>query len=69
MGGSSDTRDDTILGATLGVRYGFRDWIVGTLDYHLQDVQTDFRYDAGGGMIINPSYVRHELLLGVRAAY
>ena len=69
MGASSDTRDDTILGATVGVRYSFRDWIVGTLDYHLQDVQTDFRYDAGGGMIINPSYVRHELLLGVRAAY
>jgi hypothetical protein len=68
MGGSSDTRDDTILGATLGMRYNFRDWIAGTLDYHLEDVQTDFRYMTDG-LILNPSYVRHELMLGVRAAY
>jgi hypothetical protein len=63
------TRDDLIVGGTVGARYAFRDWIAGTLDYQLQVVQTDFRYDAGGGLIVNPSYVRHELLLGVRAAY
>ena len=68
MGGSSDTRDDTILAITLGMRYNFRDWIAGTLDYRLSDVQTDFRYMAGG-VTLNPSYVRHELMLGVRAAY
>jgi hypothetical protein len=68
MAGSGDTRDDTILGATLGMRYNFRDWIAGTLDYHLEDVQTDFRYMTDG-LTLNPSYVRHELLLGVRAAY
>jgi hypothetical protein len=65
----SNTRDDTILAATLGVRYNFRDWIAGTLDYRIEAIQTDFRYDAGDGLIVNPSYVRHELMLGVRAAY
>jgi hypothetical protein len=68
MGPSSDVRDDTILGVTLGMRYNFRDWIAGTLDYRLQDVQTDFRYMTDG-LTLNPSYVRHELMLGVRAAY
>lgn len=68
MAGSSNTRDDTILAATVGMRYNFRDWIAGTLDYRLEDVQTDFRYMTDG-LILNPSYVRHELLLGVRAAY
>ncbi|MGH9885539.1 MAG: hypothetical protein ACREBE_08430 [bacterium] len=69
MGMTGRTRDDTIIGATVGMRYGFRDWIAATVDYQLQDVQTDFRYDAGGGLIVDPSFVRHELLVGVRAAY
>jgi hypothetical protein len=64
-----NVRDDVIIGANAGARYSFRDWLVGTLDYRFSDVQTDFRYDAGGGLITNPSYVRHELLLGMRAAY
>lgn len=68
-GTMGNVRDDTILAINAGARYSFRDWLVGTLDYRLSDVQTDFRYDAGGGLIIDPSYVRHELLLGVRAAY
>ena len=65
----TNTRDDTIFSGTLGMRYSFRDWLAGTLDYRIDDVETDFRYDAGGGLVVNPSYVRHELLLGVRAAY
>jgi hypothetical protein len=69
MGTTGTTRDDFIVGITGGMRYAFRDWLVGTLDYHLQAVQTDFQYDAGGGLMVNPSYVRHELLLGIRAAY
>lgn len=64
----STTRDDTIFAATAGIRYNFRDWIAGTLDYRIEDDQTDFRYMAAGA-IQDPSYVRHELLLGVRAAY
>jgi hypothetical protein len=62
------TRDDLIVGATVGMRYSFRDWLAGTLDYQLQVIQTDFRYDADG-RIVDPSYVRHEILVGVRAAY
>jgi hypothetical protein len=64
----STTRDDLIVGATVGMRYNFRDWIAATLDYQLQLIQTDFQYDADG-TLVDPSYVRHELLLGVRAAY
>lgn len=63
------TRNDLIVGATVGMRYSFRDWLAGTLDYQLQAIQTDFRYDAGRGRIVDPSYVRNELLVGVRAAY
>jgi len=68
-GASGTTRDDTILSLTAGMRYSFRDWLVGTLDYHVTDVSTDFMYTTVDGATVNPSYVRHELLLGVRAAY
>ena len=65
------TRNDLLVGVTLGARYSFRDWIAGTLDYQLQVVQTDFRYQTTGSMpvTVDPSYVRHELLVGIRAAY
>lgn len=69
MGSTGNTRSDLILSATVGTRYSFREWIAGTLDYQLSSVQTDFTYDAGGGVMDDPSYIRHELLLGVRAAY
>jgi hypothetical protein len=69
MGTTGNTRNDLIVGTTVGMRYSFRDWIAGTLDYQLQLIQTDFRYDAGSGLIVDPSYLRHELLVGVRAAY
>jgi opacity protein-like surface antigen len=67
----SHTRDDLIVGATVGMRYSFRDWLAGTLDYDLSVIQTNFRYNVVGsmGLVDDPSYVRHELLLGVRAAY
>jgi hypothetical protein len=65
----SNTRDDLIVGATVGMRYSFRDWLAGTLDYQLQVISTDFRYSAGANRTIDPSYVRHDLMLGVRAAY
>ncbi|HET7502934.1 MAG TPA: hypothetical protein VFK02_18065 [Kofleriaceae bacterium] len=68
MGTTGNTRDDVILSATVGMRYAFRDWIAGTLDYQFSSVQTDFRYEIGG-LVLDPSYVRHELMVGVRAAY
>jgi hypothetical protein len=69
MGTTGRVRDDLIFGTTAGVRVSFRNWIAGTLDYSLSVVNTDFTYDAGGGLMVNPSYVRQELLVGVRAAY
>jgi len=69
MGTTGNTRDDLIVSATVGMRYSFRDWIAGTLDYQLAVIQTNFTYDVGGGLVDDPSYVRQELLLGVRAAY
>lgn len=65
----STTRDDTIVAVTAGMRYNFRGWLAATLDYNLQDDQTDFRYTVGRFANLDPSYVRHELMLGVRAAY
>jgi hypothetical protein len=65
----SRTRSDTIVGATVGMRYNFRGWLAATLDYNLQSDQTDFRYTVGRFANLDPSYVRHELMLGVRAAY
>jgi hypothetical protein len=51
------------------MRYNFRGWLAATLDYNLQSDQTDFRYTVGRFPNLDPSYVRHELMLGVRAAY
>jgi hypothetical protein len=68
-GMTGTTRNDLIFGAIVGMRYSFRNWIAATLDYELSVVNTDFRYVAESNMPIDPSYVRHELLLGVRAAY
>ncbi|HEX8107955.1 MAG TPA: hypothetical protein VF516_09525 [Kofleriaceae bacterium] len=65
----STTRDDTIVAVTVGMRYNFRGWLAATLDYNLQDDQTDFRYTVGRFANLDPSYIRHELMLGVRAAY
>lgn len=63
------TRDDLIFAAIAGVHYNFRNWFAGTLDYRVSVVSTDYRYmPIGGGMIDDPSFVHHELLLGVRAA-
>jgi hypothetical protein len=61
------TRDDLIFSLTAGVHYNFRNWIAGTLGYNLGIVQTAYRYMTDG-MLDNPSYIRHELLAGVRLA-
>jgi hypothetical protein len=67
--GAVDTRDDTIVSVIAGVHYVFRNWIAATLDYHFADVSTNYRYPATAmGEPFNPSYVRHDILLGVRVA-
>lgn len=66
--GAPPVRDDTIFQVVAGVHYAFRNWIAATLDYKFSTVQTDFRYSDTKGDMVDPSFVRHELLLGVRAA-
>ena len=65
--GAPATRDDVIFSVVAGVHYNFRNWIAGTLDYHFTDVVTSYKYMVDG-ITVNPSYTRHELLLGVRVA-
>jgi hypothetical protein len=60
------SRSDVILMA-VGVHYNFRNWIAGTLGYNLGIVQTDYRYMTDG-LVDDPSYIRHELIAGVRVA-
>jgi hypothetical protein len=62
-------RSDVIFSVPLGATYNFRDWIAATLDYKFTTVQTDFRYMADMGVLDDPSYTRHSLMAGVRAAY
>jgi hypothetical protein len=61
-------RDDTIFALIGGIHYNFRNWIAATLDYRFATVQTDYRYMDANGNPVNPSYVRHDLLLGLRVA-
>lgn len=63
-------RNDVIFAAPLGAIYNFRNWIAATLDYQIQLVKTDFRYNPDmNDPLDDPSYVRQTLMLGVRAAY
>lgn len=63
-------RDDVIFAATFGGTYNFRHWIAATLDYRLVTDQTDFRYvPQAGDPADDPSYTRHQVMAGVRAAY
>ncbi|HEY1813810.1 MAG TPA: hypothetical protein VGG74_15770 [Kofleriaceae bacterium] len=67
--GAIPTRDDTVVSIIAGVHYAFRSWIAATLDYHFTDVSTDYRYPATAtDEPFNPSYIRHDILLGVRLA-
>ena len=60
-------RDDVIFSVIAGMSYNFRNWLAATLNYRFTDVTTSYRY-MSGGMSDDPSFVRHELLLGMRAA-
>lgn len=62
-----DVRDDIIVSVSAGARYNFRDWFAGVVEYRLNAVQTNFTY-MSGNVLDDPSYVRHELIAGVRAA-
>lgn len=61
------TRNDLIFQVIGGVHYNFRRWIATTLDYRFTAVDSDFQY-MSGPILDDPSYQRHDLLLGVRVA-
>lgn len=61
-------RDDVIFAVNAGGHYNFRDWLAATVDYNFTTVQTDFSYIADVGLRLNPSFSRHQLLAGIRAA-
>jgi hypothetical protein len=65
----TNERDDVIGALNLSARYMFRGWIAAVATYQFAAVATDFQYDAGGGVIDDPSYLRHQLMVGIRAAY
>jgi hypothetical protein len=66
--GAMDSRSDTIISVVAGVHYIIRARFAATLDYHFTDVSTSFRYMAGAVPMVDPSFVRHELLVGLRYA-
>ena len=61
-------RDDVLLGVSVDPRYYFRDWFAATLDYALLVDSTSYRYTLDG-LMVDPSYTRHQLMAGVRAAW
>lgn len=62
------TRSDVLGDLSYSLRYNYRDWLAFAVTYQLLVDQTDYEYMVDG-INFNPSYVRHELLAGVRAAY
>lgn len=63
--GPESERDDLIIEASFRAAWVIQDRFSLYLDYGLQSVDTDFR-DAEGD---DPSYLRHELVLGLVAAF
>ena len=52
------------LSLAVGLRYNFRDTIAAVAEYRLISDKTDYMTPAGD----DPSYLRHELVAGIRAA-
>lgn len=62
----SDTRDDFIAAVAASARYSFRDRWAAVAQYRFSTVQTDFRYMFDGD-VDDPTFLRHELMFGIRA--
>ena len=58
------TRNDVIFATNASLRYNFRNNLSASVDYLFSLVSSDYRYMADG-VIDDPSYARHEILLGV----
>ena len=67
--GGPTTRDDVLGSVRAEVRYMFRNWLAASVNYQFSVDSTNYMYDAGGGIMDDPSFQRHELLGGLRAAY
>lgn len=65
--GGETTRDDVIFSLIAGLHYNFRSSLAATLDYRLALDQTSFEYMTDG-IVDDPSFVRHELMAGIRWA-
>jgi hypothetical protein len=65
---SAPERSDVVIDFGLSPRYFIKDWFAATVDYDLVVDSTDFRYMTDG-MTVNPGYVRHQVMAGVRAAW
>ena len=67
IAGAPPSRDDVIISVIAGLHYNFRNSLALGLDYHFTAVETDYRYMTDGA-VDDPSFVRHQLLLGLRWA-
>ena len=62
------SRDDVIFAGRLGGQYVYKDWMAFTAGYQVTSLATDYMtVDPTGAD--DPSYTRHELLVGVKAAF
>jgi hypothetical protein len=66
--GGGTTRDDFIFAVGARAQYVVKDWMAIVGDYRTEVDQTSFMYSADG-FSDDPSYVRHEVTAGVRAAF
>jgi hypothetical protein len=67
-------RDDTVAAVTARAQWVMADRLSLSAEYRFETVQTDYRatsFDGTGNPVglDNPSYLRHEFMVGVRAAY
>lgn len=62
-------REDQILFAEGQLRYALLDWLEIYGRYNLAAVETDFRFQFIVGQLENPSYVRHEAVLGATVSF
>ena len=66
--GGGDIRDDLLFSAGLDGHFVMRDWLAITGHYRTVIDSTEFRYTAID-VVDDPSYVRHEVMAGARAAF
>ncbi len=66
--GGGIVRDDFILSARANATLELREWLGLSASYDLSAVETDYR-TSEGGEIDNPSYLRHQAMLGATAAF